>query len=268
MADRFHLAQNLKSTMERFIRRNHPKITALFKPTPPPAPVSAPALPAPSLQTDKSKPTPSQIRQARLALSGSTEAVTTPTLKRRDRERATTQAKRLALYQQVQELAQQGLKPQQIVQQLGMSAALVRQYLKQPPEPVLYPAQPSKLDLYKAYIQQRFFVEGCHNSLQLLREIKDRGYRGGGSIVTNYVTKLRAELVKQPQVGESNDQEAVVKQPASRAKAKLPSPRQLSWWFCLPAHRLNSVQRAQLEQIYQVEAEFGRAYALTPISFK
>ncbi len=68
VADRFHLAQNLKSTVERFIRRNYSKITALLKPAPlPTMPEVVPPVPPPApLSQAKSvkQLTPAQIRQA------------------------------------------------------------------------------------------------------------------------------------------------------------------------------------------------------------
>jgi len=240
VADRFHLAQNLRKTTERFMRRNYPKIVALLKPAEvaqlPPAPVPI-----------SKYPTSAQIRRMR-----SPKIESEPTLARREREKASNQAKRIALYHQVQELGKQGLKRYQIAQRLGMDAKRVSEYLVNPPLPPVYSSFRSKLDPYKAYLKSRFFKDGCQNALQLLQEIRTQGYQGGATILTRYIRQLRAELKL---LGAAAGQKGT--------KAKLPSPQQLSWWFCLPVEKLKSWEQNQLNELCQLEPELARAYQLT-----
>gem|GEM_PF-2203911 len=60
VADRFHLAQNLRKTTERFMRRKYPKIVALLKP---PEVAQLPSAPA----TISKYPTSAQIHRMRSA---------------------------------------------------------------------------------------------------------------------------------------------------------------------------------------------------------
>jgi transposase len=241
VADRFHLAQNLKSTVERFVRRTYPKITTILKPPPPPVRERSKEV------ATKPIPPGRKVKPVRLT--------------RQAQAKATTQANRMALYHKIHSLHQQGLRGYQIAKELGINAARVSQYLKSPPQPSVYATRSSKLDPYKPYLEQRFFKEQCHNSVQLLREIKAQGYSGGGTIVVGYITKLRAELTD-PNQSEPN-QAVVPPVKATSTKTKLASPRQISWWFCLPPERLSRVQREQLHQLCAGDKELERAYQLS-----
>src|SRR5581483_10799218 len=50
--------------------------------------------------------------------------------------------------------------------------------------------QPSKLDPFKPYLEERLKV-GVWNGQVLLRELRDRGYRGGYTILTDWLRPQR-----------------------------------------------------------------------------
>jgi transposase len=54
------------------------------------------------------------------------------------------------------------------------------------------PAMPSKLDPYKPYILEKL-NEGLYTAARLYREIKEKGYKGGETIVKDFVRKVRPE---------------------------------------------------------------------------
>lgn len=94
----------------------------------------------------------------------------------------------------IHDLKEQGLSIRAIAQRMGMDRKTVRKYLRQgltvptygPREP-----RPSKLDPYRAYLDQRIDLYPELSGSRLLREIKERGYTGGYSLVTDYLRDVR-----------------------------------------------------------------------------
>lgn len=68
------------------------------------------------------------------------------------------------------------------------------------------------------YLQQRF-GEGCHNSVQLREEIRQRGFTGKDTLVKAFVATLRT---KGPSLSPAEDKQ-------KRKQDKALSPRRLSW---------------------------------------
>ena len=90
------------------------------------------------------------------------------------------------------ELKGEGTSIRGIARELGISRNSVRKYLRSEgvPQPQGRPERPSKLDPYKEYIDGRL-AEGLENCVVLLRELKERGYGGGYSILKDYVRPYR-----------------------------------------------------------------------------
>ncbi len=219
VADRFHLSQNLGETLERVMRREYPRIQEIF------GEVTQPA--------DQSLP-----------------------LQRHEADKQVSQQRRMAIYEQVISLTEQGYNQTEIAEQLRMSRKKVRQLLKGPPQPPVYKQRSTKLSPYKSYLKRRFTEEGCDNSLQLYREICRQGYDGCCSVITNYVTQLRQQAGVAAKTGRGQTTQPKV------FKDNIPTPRQLRWWFQLPVERLSDKQQAQLMQVCQSEAEFALIYRL------
>lgn len=89
-------------------------------------------------------------------------------------------------------LKRQGLSNSEISRLTGFNRRTVRKYLEQPGIPQYSPRPPraGKLDPFKEYLQQRVQA-GVWNAVVLLRELKERGYTGGYSILKEYVQPLR-----------------------------------------------------------------------------
>ncbi len=94
----------------------------------------------------------------------------------------------------IHDLKEQGLSIKAIAQRTGMDRKTVRKYLKQglsvptygPREP-----RPSKLDSYRDYLAQRIGLYPELSGSRLLREIRELGYTGGYSLVTDYLREIR-----------------------------------------------------------------------------
>lgn len=92
----------------------------------------------------------------------------------------------------IQALRRQGLAISQISALTGFNRRTIRKYLAQPgiPQYGPRPAPPGKLDPFKPYLEQRL-AAGVWNAVVLLREIRERGYTGGYSILKEYIHPKR-----------------------------------------------------------------------------
>jgi transposase len=95
--------------------------------------------------------------------------------------------------QEIEELKRQGLSIQGISRLLGFDRKTVRKYLLKPDGTPAYgprPARPSKLDSFKAYVEERLKA-GVWNAQVLLRELRSRGYTGGNTILKDWLQPQR-----------------------------------------------------------------------------
>ena len=95
----------------------------------------------------------------------------------------------------IYELAGQGQSVRAIARSLGVSRNSVRKYLRSPGVPTARAraTRPSKLDPYADYVRVRL-ADGVENCAVLLRELRERGYDGGASILKDYVRPFRQRL--------------------------------------------------------------------------
>ena len=93
----------------------------------------------------------------------------------------------------MEELRRQGISIQAISELTGHDRKTIRKYLNQPGQVPKYgPRKPraSKLDPFRPYIEERLKA-GVWNAVVLLRELKERGYSGGYTILKDYLKPLR-----------------------------------------------------------------------------
>jgi transposase len=102
---------------------------------------------------------------------------------------------------QLYELHGSGQSIRSIARELQISQNSVRKYLRSPgvPKAKPKPGRASKLDPYKAYLQERLAV-GIDNCVVLLRELRNLGYTGGYTILKEYVHPWRRRHIPQATV--------------------------------------------------------------------
>jgi transposase len=92
------------------------------------------------------------------------------------------------------DLHRQGLSVSAIAREVGIDRKTVRKYITRGLEPPVYgPRQPRPrlIDPYVAYLRDRVTAYPGLSGRRLLREIRERGYRGGYTAVTETVRDLR-----------------------------------------------------------------------------
>jgi transposase len=105
---------------------------------------------------------------------------------------ATRRAEREARYQQVVTLREQGLTSKQIADRLMMHERTVRHWLKRQVAPDVRQRRKyaSDFDPYAPFVLKRW-QQGCHNGLQLWREIVAQGYPGSYRMVYRFLETLK-----------------------------------------------------------------------------
>jgi len=159
------------------------------------------------------------------------------------------QQDRLARYQQMIQLHEQGMTQGALAQQIGVSLNTVRRWLVNGcPETTRGPYV-SRLDCYLPYIFQRW-AQGCHNIAQLFRELEARGYRGSyASVHDNIVRRLQFGGRKTPA--------------DTSAKAPpLATPRQAVFFFLRRPEKLRVEEQETLAKLRQLDPEVEQAYDL------
>jgi transposase len=181
---------------------------------------------------------------------------------------------RVAGFEQVQALHQQGLSIRTIAHCLGMSRASVSTFVQAEtfPEQAPRPRQgrEGKLDPFVPYIVKRW-QEGEYNGTQLYREIQEQGYRGSRPLVALLIADLRR--MQPPPEGTKRtwmrkdareaDYPTLEKPtPPPPPKRKRLTPAQVAWLFvCRPEH-LTERQQKQLGIVCQAGVEYQQLYAL------
>ena len=139
-------------------------------------------------------------------------------------------ADRLARYDAVVALHQQGQSHSAVSRQTGLGRRTVRRYLRAGafPEVAVPPTRPTMLARYEPSLRMRW-TEGCHNAHELWQAIRSQGFPGQPAIVRRYIARWR------PQPGRpgpstrktvAGDMQPI---PPARQPTPVPSPRQARW---------------------------------------
>lgn len=210
--DRWHLLKNLREAIERFL--SHTQM-------------------------------PEEVGEdARLANS--------PRQKRTSGERVRSEGsrqRRLALYQQVQDLYRQGGTILGIARQLHIGHRRVRKFVRSPSFPEWgKPAYiRSAIDPYHAYLQERW-QQGRQETGPLWRELQARGFLGSRMMVYRWIQVQRDQPVPAQRQNQAN------KTPQNMA------PRHLAWLFLRDPERLEKQEKQTLSLLrksQQIEIAYG-----------
>ena len=92
------------------------------------------------------------------------------------------------------DLHRQGLTVSQIARQSGLDRKTVRRYIARGLEPPTYGPRrpkPALLDPFTGYLRERVKAYPGLTGTRLLRELKERGYTGGYTAVTDFLRDVR-----------------------------------------------------------------------------
>jgi transposase len=226
VADRFHLLQNLRETLDQVFMTHEKALEAvntLMRQQPVLLPEGAVAVPVPPpVET----PTPAQQRAGQ------------------------RQARRQALHQQVWALHHQGWTAPAIAQQVGLGLRTVQRDLRSPTfagrkwrsdlgDSVLNPSKPYLLERWNA---------GCYNAMRLFRDLRQRGYAGGYGVVAAYARRLRQAQGLPPGHRRARQPLPAVAEPVCQPL----TPHRATW---LVLRRETKRTEAEAQQLTQLHAQ-------------
>lgn len=169
VADRFHLLQGLTDALEKVFRQHRSALKA--------------AVVGDAPRVEHEEETYRGKRQ-----------VSRPGQQRAETARQDRQGEKVARAHQIRTLYEVGVGITEIARQVGVSRKTVYAYLRQggPPEPKRPRRNPGERVIapYEQYLLQRW-NEGCHNGMQLWREIQAQGYTFSRASAARFVTHLR-----------------------------------------------------------------------------
>ncbi len=234
VADRFHLAKNLGETVTQVLERHRADLRAVV------LPIEAVLEPE-----DGTRPA------ADLPRKTAAPALARPTrLQRRQQARRSEQ---VARYEHLLALRERGLTMAAIAQELGVARRTLHRWLAAGSVSERQPRQrpPSPLAPFAAYLTSRW-AEGCHNGMQLWREVCEQGYAGPRYRIWEVVQRLRQGLPALPDAIET---------PAPRLRP--PSPRQVAGIVLRRSTDRTAVERQVLEQVIERCPDARVAFELT-----
>src|SRR6266567_3826832 len=181
-----------------------------------------------------------------------------------------SRANRYARYEAVRTLHQQLVSQREIARRFSLSRNTVRKFLQAETAPPRSPRpyRSSLLDAYKPYILDRWKA-GCWNGMQLLDEIKQRGYTGSEALLRYFLTQARKQ---HRAAGTALALELSAAQGSVSASSALPpkpppkrriSPSRASWLCICQPDKLDEQQRPLVEQLRAAHPDLETAYQLS-----
>lgn len=159
---------------------------------------------------------------------------------------------RLARYEQVIALREQGWSHQAIADHLGIGHSTVGRWLEVGHFPKRKPRQQSsKLDRFLPYVKLRR-SQGCYNMVQLHKELRERGYKGSYEAMRHILLRVFPKEQKWQRIPEAQDEEPHLAL----------SPREAMGLFLRRAESLTAREQHSLEQLCQIHEEVALAYQL------
>ena len=225
IADRFHLTRNSSEVLERILVRYPAALRAAV--------------------TEETAQMPDG-RPSRVSHAASPRA--NP---RRDR--------RLARYQQVTALHQQGWSLTAIGAHVQLARPTVRKYVNAGTFPE-WPARRTKMSAgtaHSTYLQERW-AAGCRDSTVLWQELRARGFTGSVRMVQRLVAGWRVEPARRGRAAHIPGPTPAPAPPRLRP----PSPRQAVWLLLRPMETLEPAQREMRRRLLAAAPEVQSALAL------
>jgi len=221
VADRFHVLANLREALERLLTRKHHALREA----------------AAALTKEAADETAEQDGPE--AQEPIPEPVT-----RHERQAQERRARRVARYEEVRRLRAKGLSLRAIADRVGLNRQTVQRFVHAEtfPERAKRAPYPSIANPYEAYLRRRW-EEGCHNATQLWRELREMGFTGSRSGLTERLSRWRATPARCRRLPPGSPSPPAP--PAIRPR----SPRQASWLLVRSPDDLDTEDQAYLEQL-------------------
>lgn len=158
---------------------------------------------------------------------------------------------RSALYKQVKELQKKGLTINDIRHQLGITYGVAQRFYNSDIFPERMKRQKrSQMDAYEPYLRQRW-EEGCRNSKQLLREVRQRGCRASWTTVRRYVQGWRELKPK-----------SVYRPPPIKIKLPQAHPRTITWLLLNEKEKLTEEEQEYVSELLNLEPNIKKGLEL------
>lgn len=235
VADRFHLLLNLTTALQKLFERKQDSLQRL-------AVEEQAARRSASTHESGAVPVP--------------PAPVTEPLTATEAQRQGRRERRKSRYDEVIALHQQGASQVAIAALVGLHRDTVRRYLNAASLPeIVRPGNGSKLDPYKAYLQERW-AAGQRNSKQLVTELRNLGYQQGETIVYDYLRSVR----EQPAWQEAYI--ATKKRPSHDVPPLFLSAHKVAWLFACNPQKLRLGQVVKLDHLRRSEEGLETAYQL------
>jgi len=210
-----------------------------------------------------------EIRRAEQAAVRSEEEGKEPREERRPAQTQAVQhaqqvraAERMARYEQIIMLRKQGWRTADIAAQVGMAERTVRQWLTRGSIPHSRPRQERArlIDPYKTYLLERWH-QGCHNGLQLERELRAKGYTGSQRGVYRYLATLEPAAFPKVSRGSASTNTQAASSLPSNPLLTL-STQQATWLFFRRSADLKEEELQNLQLLRQSSPQDETAYHL------
>jgi len=257
VADRFHLLMNLREALERVLDHNRTKFRGIVIPRVSNRGVTSGADATGEMALGAALPSTAYRQPAQ----------------RSPAETATRAARRLPnkeRYQQVLGLYAEGVSIRGISRRLKMSRMTVYRYLRCDTDPTeeRRHSVSSMLDPYLPYLHQRW-KGGCHNGLQLWRELRAQGYPCSRKMLAVWVSQQRklpgnmpAPTTPKKYLSKSSTGKAKHHKAASPPSSILPSTRRVAWFLLRDPEKLDMAEQAVLNQLKEVCSDVSVAHSL------
>jgi len=188
-----------------------------------------------------------------------------PPVRRSRYEQAARQARRAQRrerYEEVRALQAQGVPLARIARQLQMGRVTVRRYATAAafPERAPHRRKPSQLLPYVDYLERRW-AAGCHNGVQLWKELQGQGYAGSRRLIAQWACQRRTEPT--PTTPHKHRRTGNVEHvPAAAPAARRASSRRLVWLLLHDPAELTPPEHAALARMQERSPAIATAYAL------
>jgi transposase len=171
------------------------------------------------------------------------------------------QAERLERYEQIIALRKQGLTSADMATQTGMAERTIRRWLARGAAPDYKHRwqRASLIDPYKAYLLQRW-DQGCRTRLQLLRELRAKGYKGSQKGVYRFAATLPSPFPSGKRGSRLSNKQKASSRP-SNPLLTLSAP-QATWLFFRKKADLKEEEQENLRRLRQASPSVETAYHL------